>query len=513
MRMHEHEPAGRHVRVAIIGAGFGGVGAAMRLKERGVEDFVVIERDEEIGGTWQVNTYPGAQCDIPSILYSFSFAPNPRWTRLYPLQEEIKDYLDACADDSGLRPHLRMGTEVVDARWDDAAQHWWIDTTDGVLTADILVAAMGPFSEPAVPRLPGLDTFEGDTYHSAQWNHDTSTLDGRRVAVIGTGASAVQFIPRIQPAAETLTVFQRTPTWIMPHPDRPLGPAVRRLFSTVPAAQRGTRALLNIAFETMTYGLVHRPKSMRLGAAIGRWHLRRQVDDPGLREALTPHYSFGCKRPTFSNAYYPALAAPNADVVTSGIERIDRDAIVTADGRRHPVDTIIFGTGFNITGNSAFSRLRGRDGRTLADQWSEDDQSTYLGTTIRNFPNMVMILGPNSVVYTSQVVTIESQVDHLLAALDVLEETGATSFEVRADTQADFVESTDRKLAGSVWNVGGCSSYYLSASGRNFTFWPGLNASFRRRMRRFDAADYRLRTVTPAYPGAAAAHAGKATVH
>ncbi|NLU83678.1 NAD(P)/FAD-dependent oxidoreductase [Rhodococcus sp. HNM0569] len=481
-----------HLRVGIIGAGFGGLGTAIRLRQEGIDDFLVFERADEIGGTWQANTYPGAQCDIPSILYSFSFAPEPRWSRLYPLQAEIKSYLEMCTDRFGIRSRLRLGHEVTRAAWDDDAQRWCIDTDRGSWTADVLVAAMGPFSEPAVPKLPGLDTFAGTVFHSAQWNHEHDVTD-RRVGVVGTGASAVQFIPRLQPKAGHLTVFQRTPTWIMPHPDRPIHRAVQRLFARVPGVQKAARRALDLVQESLVPGLVYRPALLTGAAAVGRRHLRRQVSDPALREALTPSYSFGCKRPTFSNAYYPALAADNVDVVTSGIASVEENAVVTDDGRRHEIDTLVFGTGFELTGNSGFGTLVGRDGRTLAEQWAGGEMKAYLGTTIENFPNMFMLLGPNSVVYTSQVVTIEAQIDYVLSALAVLGEHDLGSLEVRADVQQDFVERTDDVLAGSVWNSGGCSSYYLSPSGRNFTFWPGFNASFRRRMRALDVADYRVR--------------------
>ncbi|MGN5237331.1 flavin-containing monooxygenase [Rhodococcus sp. SJ-3] len=488
-----------HLRVAVVGAGFGGLGTGIRLLQDGIDDFAIFERAETLGGTWQANTYPGAQCDIPSILYSFSFAPKPDWSRLYPLQEEIQQYLEDCADKHGLRPHLHLGTEVIEAAWDDAAQHWRVETDHGNYTADILVAAMGPFSEPSVPDLPGLDSFAGATYHSADWNHEHDVA-GRRVAVIGTGASAVQFIPRLQPQVGHMTVFQRTPTWILPHPDRPVAPRVQRLFAKVPATQRAARRALDLVQEALVPGLVYRPGLLSGAAALGRWHLRRQVEDKVLVEKLTPTYAFGCKRPTFSNKYYPALASENVDVVTTGIDHVEHDAVVTGDGARHEVDTIVFGTGFKLLNNSGFARLRGRDGRLLSEQWSGGEMTAYLGTTIENFPNMFMLLGPNSVVYTSQVVTIETQIEYLLAALHAMDAAHIDSVEVRADVQQDFVEDTDRRLTGSVWNSGGCSSYYLSPSGRNFTFWPGFNASFRRRMSTFELADYRLGKVLGSTP-------------
>jgi cation diffusion facilitator CzcD-associated flavoprotein CzcO len=484
------EPAAvRHVRVAVIGAGFGGIGTGIRLRQAGVTDFVILERAGSPGGTWFANTYPGAQCDIPSILYSFSFAPNPHWTRLYPRQAEILDYLRNCVARFGLTEHVRLGHELQSATWDGIDHLWRLQTSHGPWTADVLVAATGPFSEPSIPDLPGLESFAGTTFHSAAWDHG-SDLRGRRVAVVGTGASAVQFVPHLQSRAAHLTVFQRTPTWILPHPNRPVGPHVRRLFRHVPGAQRLSRSLLNLAHESLVPGLVHQPALLRPLTGLARRHLRRQVADPALRRALTPGYAFGCKRPTFSNDFYPALSAPNVSVVTSPIERVTPRGIRTADGVDHPLDAIVFGTGFKLAANAGFRRIVGRHGRSLAETWSDGDMTAYLGTTVAGFPNFFMVLGPNSVVYTSQVVTIEAQVDYILAALRTMQARGLRSLEVTASAQRDFVDHVDRRLAGSVWNTGGCRSYYLSPSGRNFTFWPGSVAAFRRRMRALDLTHY-----------------------
>jgi len=480
----------RRVRVAIIGAGFGGLGTAIALKRAGIDDFVVLERAGDVGGTWQVNTYPGAQCDIPSILYSFSFAPNPHWSRLYPLQAEIHDYLRRCAEDFGITPHLRLRHEVREAAWDEDAAVWRVRTDHGVWEAQVLVGAIGPFSEPAVPDLPGLSRFRGTTFHSSAWNHDRD-LAGRRIAVVGTGASAVQLIPRIQPAAARLTVFQRTPTWIMPHPDRPMTGPPQRLFARAPAAQRLARSGLDLLQEALVPGLVRRPWLLKGMEAISRAHLRRQVRDPQLRAKLTPAYAFGCKRPTFSNAYYPALAAPNVDVVTDAIHEVTPAGVVTADGAEHDVDTIVFGTGFRMTDHPGFGRIRGRGGRSLAEAWNGSPRA-YLGTTIAGFPNFFLMLGPNSVVYTSQVVTIEAQVAYVLSCLAAMDRSGLSTVEVRARVQDDFVREVDHGLRGSVWNTGGCRSYYLDAAGRNFVFYPGFNRRFRARTRRVDLADYHL---------------------
>lgn len=488
-----------YARICIIGSGFGGLGMAMQLKKHGIDDFVILERAGEVGGTWQANTYPGAQCDIPSLLYSFSFAPNPNWTRLYPLQPEIKAYLTKCAQDYDLVRHIRFDTDVQDSVWDEEHQLWRMYTCAGEFSAQILVGALGPFSEPAIPDLPGLASFGGTVFHSTTWEHDHD-LTGARVGVIGTGASAVQFIPEVQPIAAELTVFQRTPTWILPHPDRPLGVVPKQVFRRAPLVQQLLRRALNTMQEALVPGFVYEPRLLKSLALLGRAHLRRQVRDPELRAKLTPTFAFGCKRPTFSNRYYPALAAANTTVVTDGIREVTPRGIVTADGTEHELDTIIFGTGFRMADNPAFEKVHGVDGRSLAEVWAGGNTAAYLGTTIAGFPNFFMLLGPNSVVYTSQVVTIEAQVRYVLDALQAMERDGLASIDVRADVQQEFVAQMDARLAGSVWNAGGCSSYYLSESGRNFTFWPGFVFTFLRRTQRIDLGDYVTRKAAAPIP-------------
>lgn len=481
-----------HVDVAIVGSGFGGLAAAIRLKQEGHDDFVVFERDDAVGGTWHVNTYPGAQCDIPSALYSFSFAPNPDWTRLYPLQPEIESYLNVCTDTFDVRRHIRFGHDVLDAAWDEIAQVWAITTSRGHWTARVLIGALGPFSEPASPDIAGLESFAGNVFHSADWDHEQD-LSGRRVAVIGTGASAVQFVPQIAPVVDHLTLFQRTPTWIMPHPDRPVGRRVRALFRRVPRTQRALRKQFDLVQEAMVPGLVRWPWLLGPAAALGRAHLRRQVSDSRLRAKLTPDYAFGCKRPTFSNTFYPALTRPNVDVETAGIVAVRPQGIETTDGVVHELDTIVLGTGFTVARHSGFQRIRGRGGVSLAETWPRGEMASYRGTAIHGFPNFFMILGPNSVVYTSQVVTIEAQVEHILAALRAMSSSRSAVIEVNAGAQREFCDTVDRKLEGSVWNSGGCSSYYLSPSGRNVTFWPGSVRSFTKAMSRIERTHYTFR--------------------
>ncbi|CRK56645.1 Cyclohexanone monooxygenase [Alloactinosynnema sp. L-07] len=486
----------QHVRVAVVGAGFGGLGTGIRLKQEGIDDFVVLERAPEVGGTWQINSYPGAQCDVPSLIYSYSFAPNPNWSRLYPLQGELKEYMHRCAVDFGVLPHVRFSTEVTDASWDDDACVWRISTSTGDLTAQVLVGAIGPFSAPSIPDLPGLERFRGKVFHSQAWDHDHD-LSGERVGVIGTGASAVQFIPRVQPRAGHLSVFQRTPIWVLPHPDRPVGALTRRLYKRVPCAQAAARKAWALTFEALVPGFIHEPRLQKPLEWLARALLNRQVKDPDLRARLTPSYAVGCKRPTFSNAYYPALTAANTTVVTDGIVEVTERGIVTADGAEHQLDTIIFGTGFRMTDHPGFELIHGRDGTSLAGQWRSGEMTAYLGTAIHNFPNLFLILGPNSGVYTSAVITIEDQVHYILDALRAMERRDLSWIEVTAEAERSFVEWIDRGLSRSVFLTGGCHSYYLSRSGRNFTHYPGFSAGFRARTREIDLDHYAARRAEP----------------
>ncbi len=381
----------RHVHMAIVGSGFAGLGMAIRLKQQGIEDFLVLERADDVGGTWRDNHYPGCQCDVPSHLYSFSFAPNPTWSRTFSRQPEIQAYLRRCAEDAGVMPHVRFGHAVTGAAWDENAQLWRIDTAGGPFTARMLVAAPGPLSEPSVPSIPGIGRFEGKVFHSAQWDHDHD-LDGERVAVIGTGASAIQFVPRIQPRVGRLHLFQRTPAWIMPHPDRPISRLERRVYRAFPAAQRLMRAGIYWARETFVFGFLHR-RLMRMPQRIARHHLRSQVADPQLRAKLTPDYQIGCKRILMSNDFYPSLCEPNVEVVTDGVREVRESSIVDAAGVEREVDTIIFGTGFQVAKMPIAERVRGRDGLLLADAW-RDGMQAHLGTTVAGFPNLFIVPGP-----------------------------------------------------------------------------------------------------------------------
>jgi cation diffusion facilitator CzcD-associated flavoprotein CzcO len=494
----EPDPAepddGPGLDVAIIGAGFGGLGAAIRLARAGGTDFLVFDKADDVGGTWQANTYPGCACDVPSHLYSFSFARNPDWSDTFSGQPEIWDYLRRCVDRFGIRPHLRLGHTVHAAAWDEAAQRWRIETSQGAFTARVLISATGPLSEPSIPDIRGLDSFQGTVFHSARWpvGHD---LTGRRVAVVGTGASAIQFIPEIAPTVTALTVFQRTPPWVMPRRARPISRLERGVYRTVPGAQRLARTAIYWGREALAVGFLH-PRLGRAAQAMAARHLRRRVPDPALRAKLTPAYAMGCKRVLLSNDYYPALARDNVDVVVEPIREVRPHGIVTADGVEHGVDTIILGTGFHATDPPIARHIRGRDGRTLADAWTPTMRA-YLGTAVAGFPNLFLLLGPNTGLgHTSVVLMIESQLTHIVAALRHLRRTGRVAIEPAPEAERRYAERIDAKMATTVWSVGGCRSWYLDANGHNSTLWPGFATAFRLRLRRFRPADYRPSPVT-----------------
>jgi cation diffusion facilitator CzcD-associated flavoprotein CzcO len=481
-----------HYRVVVVGAGFSGLCMAIRLLQEGITDFVVLERADEVGGTWRDNTYPGCQCDIPSALYSYSFAPNPNWSRFYPLQEEIRDYLRDCAVRFGVMPYIRFGHEVTSAEWDEGGQRWRLETAGGVVSADVLIGGMGGLSNPSLPEIEGIEEFGGTIFHSANWNWDHD-LVGERVGVIGTGASAIQFVPMIQPQVGRLTLFQRTPAWVMPDPDRPVRPREHDLWRRYPITQRMLRGVIYALFEATVFTTIVNKRLASLLERTARRHLEEQVADPVLRAKLTPTYTLGCKRITLSDTYYPALTQPNAEVVTDRIERITRRGVLTADGIERELDTIILGTGFKVHDNPAFARVRGRDGRTLGEAW-EGSPRAYLGSTIRGFPNLFLLVGPNSAGgFNSIIFTTEAHVNYAIAALRAMAKRGARVAEVRRHVYDRWARSTDRRLANSVWNQGGCQSWYLDGNGRNGVWWPGFMAGLWLRTRRFNAGEYELR--------------------
>jgi cation diffusion facilitator CzcD-associated flavoprotein CzcO len=483
-------PLPDEVDVAIVGAGFSGLGTAINLRRRGITDFVVLERGSQVGGTWHYNTYPGCGCDVPSHLYSFSFAPNPGWSQSYSTQPEIRDYLRGCVDRFQIADHIHTGCDLQAGRWDPDAQRWRLTTSNGELSARVLVGAMGPLTEPSIPDLPGLDGFEGPIMHSARWDHDVE-LDGKRVAVVGTGASAIQFVPEIQSQVAALTVFQRTPPWVVPHPNRSIGRLEQALYRRVPALQRAARGGIYAARELLVLGFVKRPRLMGIVERVARRHIARQVADPELRRKVTPGYAIGCKRILPSNRWYPALAADNVEVVTNGIAEVRGSTVVDHAGGEHPADVIIFGTGFKVTEMPFAEHIAGADGRTLTDVW-EGSPSAYMGTAIAGFPNLFLLLGPNTGLgHSSMVYMAESQIAYLVDALATMADHGVEVAEVRPEVARAYNEQIDGRLEGTVWNTG-CASWYLDDSGRNPTLWPDWTWRFRQRLSAFDDGDYLL---------------------
>ena len=479
----------REVRVAIIGAGFAGLGMAIALRRRGETDFVVLERAHDVGGTWRDNTYPGAACDVQSNLYSFSFAPNPDWGRSYSEQPEIQAYLQHVADRFGVRRHCEFGADVSSARWDEATRRWLIHTSAGDFRAQVLVSAAGALADPTYPQIAGLDTFAGTVMHSARWDasHD---LTGERVAVIGTGASAIQIVPAIQPIVDTVTVYQRTPAWVIPRTDHPVKPWLRRAYRFVPGLQKAIRGALYLLRELLVLGMAKQRRLLKPVGALARAHLHRQVRDPKLRRALTPDCTIGCKRILISNDYFPAIAAPNAELVTADIAEVRPHSIVSRDGVERHTDTIVLATGFHVTDLPIAERICGREGRSLAQVWA-DGMVSNRSATVAGFPNLFLLVGPNvGVGHTSMVYMIESQVAYVDDALRTMDAEGLEVLETTPEAQQGWRDLIAKKSQGTVWLAGGCASWYLDEHGHNTTLWPDFTFKFRRLTRKLDRKNY-----------------------
>lgn len=498
------EPA-RHVHVLIVGSGFSGLGMAIRLSRQGVRDYLVLERGGDVGGTWRDNTYPGAACDVPSQLYSYSFALNPEWSRSFSKQPEIQRYIQGVAERYGVRDKHVFDCEMTGARWNEAEARWEVRTSRGEFTADILISAVGALCEPNLPDIKGINTFEGQIFHSARWDHDAE-LTGKRVAVIGTGASAIQIVPSIAPEVAHLDLYQRTAPWLLPRMDRPYTLPERLAFKYVPGVQKLSRAAIYAARETQVVGLAKFPPAMLALETIARAKLRFEVRDRELREKVTPNFRIGCKRMLISNDYYPALGRANVDVVTDGIAEIRPGSIVTKDGTEREFDAIIVATGFHVTDSPVYETISGRDGRTLTEVFDEGGQQAYKGSAIANFPNMFFLLGPNvGLGHTSMVYMIESQINYIADAVATFDRAGLRTVEVRKDTQDTFNRGLQDKLAGSVWSTGGCASWYLDKHGNNTTLWPDFTFRFRRLLETFDVAAYRTSTAADSYTSGAQA--------
>ncbi|KEI43147.1 flavin-containing monooxygenase [Saccharopolyspora rectivirgula] len=477
--------------VIIVGTGFSGLGMGIRLKKAGIDDFIILEKNDDLGGTWRDNTYPGCACDVPSLMYSFSFEQNPNWSRLFAGWKEIYDYLQQCADKYGLRKHIHYGVEFTGAEFDEDTHTWTVFTASGAeYTGKALVSGLGALHIPSYPEIPGMEKFTGEIFHSAEWNHDYD-LEGKRVAVIGTGASAIQFVPQVAKKAGKLHLFQRTPPWIQPKPDRPIPERLQRLFRRIPPVQWLARAAVYWLLE-LRYLFVFKRRTAWLAEWLSKRYISKVIKDPELRKAVTPDYAIGCKRILLSSDYYPALNRPNVELVTDGIAEITENSIITKDGEEREVDAIIFGTGFHVT--DAFDHLNiiGRDGRKLQDAWREGMEA-YLGITVSGFPNLFFLLGPNTGLgHNSVVFMIECQLNYVMSCLRPLLRGDIGYLDVRQSVQDEFNAELQSELGDEVWSAGGCRSWYLDRNGVNRTTWPGLTAKYWYRTRKADPADYEV---------------------
>ncbi|MFI1239973.1 flavin-containing monooxygenase [Nocardia salmonicida] len=481
----------RHHEVVVIGAGVSGICAAIKLIEAGVEDVVIVEKAETFGGTWRANTYPGCACDVPSGLYSFSFAPNSEWSRLFATQPEILDYVDRVAREHGLAEHTRFGVTVEGSRFDDAAQLWRLETSEGPLSARFVVSAAGPWNEPRLPEIPGLAEFPGEVFHSARWNHDYD-LRGKRVAVVGSGASAVQFVPAIQPEVAELHLFQRTAQWVLPKLDHRVPGFEKKAMRRFPFAHKALRAVEYAMMEGLGVAFRHPRPLMQAVQTVGSAYLRVVVRDPALRAKLRPDYLLGCKRILFSNSYLQSLTKSNVDVHATGVAEFRGNTVVGVDGTTAEVDAVILGTGFHILDTPLADIVRSADGRTLAEHWQGSPEA-YLGTVTTGFPNAFTVLGPSlGTGHSSAFAILEAQVAFLVSAIASARREGWVGLDVRPEVQARYVDQVQAALASTVYNAGGCHSYYMDANGRNSFSWPWSTGALTTRVSAFDPTDFTI---------------------
>lgn len=493
--------AEERVGTLIVGSGFSGLGMGIKLRSRGDEDFLIIEKADSVAGTWRENTYPGCACDVPSHMYSFSFEPNPDWSQMYAPQQEIREYLERVTDKYDIRRHVRFETKAVAAQWDEAAAVWRcrLEGPDGPyeVVAQHVVSAIGGLHIPSKPDFPGIEDFEGEVFHSAEWNHDYE-LEGKRVAVIGTGASAIQFVPEIMPKVTRLDLYQRTAPWVLPKVDRHIPRAERRLYRLFPALQRAYRWGIYWTLELVVLNAVKGERFGRIFEAIGRRHLARQVKDPVKREKLTPRYEFGCKRLLMSNDYYAALDQPHADVITDSIERVTPKGVV-AGGVEREVDAIILATGFDVEAMGSAVDIRGVGGRSLAEDWAEGIEA-HRGTMVAGYPNLYFLLGPNTGLgHNSVVFMAERQIELADQAIRAVRERGAGGIAPRPAAQAAYNRRLQKHLARAVWSRS-CSNWYVDARGRNITLWPHSTWRWALEMRQLRPGEYELYPASSGVP-------------
>lgn len=480
----------RQPSITIIGAGFGGLGTAVELKRAGYRDITILEKAAGVGGVWRENTYPNAACDVPSSLYSWSFAPNPAWPHRYSRQDEILAYIERTAAEQGVLELVRTGVEVTAAAYDEGGACWHLETATGErIDSDVVITAVGQLSRPAIPELPGVGSFTGPAFHSAQWEHEVD-LRGKRIAVLGTGASAIQFVPGIQPEAGHVTVFQRSAPYVVPKPDREYTRTHSRLFRRLPLTQAFGRTLTWVLSEQLNRSFAGRNPARKAMELAWRAQLRTQVRDPGLRSKLVPDYPLGCKRLLFSTEWYPTLTKPNVEVVTEPVVEVLPEAVRSGDGTVHEVDVIIYGTGFAATEFLAPIQVTGVDGADLHARWKEGARA-YLGLCVPDFPNLFVLYGPNTNLGGSSIIAmLEAASGAITTLLRHTGERGARAIAVRAEAEERFDEEIQQRLAHSVW--ASCANWYHEDGGRITTNWPGPVAEYRRRCAHLELDDFAI---------------------
>ena len=481
----------RSVSVGVVGAGFGGVGMGIRLRQEGIEDFEIFERGETVGGVWRANTYPGAACDVPSHLYSFSFAPGYNWSRRYAPQAEILDYMEEITDRFGMRSHLRLGAEVEAAAFDEASGRWTITLAGGESREfDVLVTACGQLTRPQVPRVAGIEDFEGDVFHSAEWDHSVG-LAGRKVAVIGTGASAIQFVPEVAKEAAQVTIYQRSAPWILPKTDREYPAWERRVFERFPARVAAARAGFFAFFEAGTYGFTGTSWVLQPLRKVADAYRNSELGDPELRARATPDYEIGCKRVLFTSDWYSTLREPHVELLNGAVQKATATGVVGADNVERDADVIIWGTGFDASRFVSPMEVRGAAGETLDEVWG-DSPEAFLGTTVSGFPNLFLMYGPNTNHGSGSVpYTLECQFSYVIDAIRRMREGGLRWIDLKPEVQARWRQEIDRRSRETVWTTGGCTSWYTNDAGRNTNNWVGPWLEFRRRTSRINPGDYR----------------------
>ena len=483
---------GRRLHVGIVGAGFGGIGMGAKLVEQGECDLEIFERGDTVGGVWRANTYPGAACDVQSHLYSFTFAPGHEWSRRYAPQPEILSYLERCTDRFGLRPHIRLNTTVEAASFDEASGRWTLTTDVGEERSfDVLVTACGQLKDPAIPRIEGVGDFAGPAFHSAEWDHDVD-LAGKRVAVLGTGASAIQFVPEVAKVASQTTIYQRSAPWILPKADRAYPEWERRLFRRFPLRVAAARLGFAAFYEFGTYAFTGTEWAMRPLQKVADRTREKGLPDPDIRAKATPDYAVGCKRVMVSNDWYPTLMRPDVELVAGEVQRITSNSVIGPDGVGRDADVIIYGTGFRSHDFVAPMDISGLGGRDLNELWAERPEA-YLGTTVSGFPNMFVLYGPNTNHGSGSVpYTLECQFRYVLDAIRRLRDGGFRYLDLRPETQAEWRREMEERSRGTAWVAGGCTNWYLNGEGVNTNNWPGPWIEFRRRTHRINPGDYRV---------------------